>query len=61
MNKKVEVDLNRVKEDGNMEKISIPKVYYPTTGYGKIIVSVKNNRIVNCETRSTHKVDGKIN
>lgn len=61
MNGKNEIDHKKVKEDGNMEKISIPKVYYPTTGYGKIIVTVKNNRIVNCETHSTHKIDGKIN
>lgn len=40
----------------NFDKIIIPNRYYPTTRYGKIIITIKDGRIVNCETTTTHKI-----
>lgn len=34
----------------DFEGIVIPKKYYPATRYGKIIITIKDGKIVNCET-----------
>lgn len=44
----------------NFERIIIPPKYFPTSKYGKIILTIKDNKVVHCETITTHKLE-KVN
>lgn len=41
----------------NFERIVIPPKYFPTSKYGKIILTIRDNKVVNCETITTHKIE----
>jgi hypothetical protein len=41
----------------NFERIVIPAKYFPTSKYGKIILTIKDNKVVNCETVTSHKME----
>jgi len=41
----------------NFDRIIIPAKFFPTSRYGKIVLTIKDNKVVNCETVTTHKID----
>ena len=42
---------------GNMiNKIIIPQVYMPSTGYGEIKLIIQDGKIVDCKTTTSHKI-----
>lgn len=42
---------------GNMiNKIIIPPVYMPSSGYGEIKLIIQDGKIVDCKTTTSHKI-----
>lgn len=39
-----------------MNKIIIPPMYMPSTGYGEIKIIIQDGKIVDCKTTTSHKI-----
>lgn len=52
------LNLSANENDGGkmIEKIVIPKIYMPTTGYGEIRLIIQGGKIVDCKTTTSHKI-----
>jgi len=48
---------HKISSNESMDRIIIPMKYFPTSRFGKIILTIKDNKIVNCETTTTHKIE----
>lgn len=41
----------------SFDRITIPPKYFPSSKYGKIIITIKDNKVVNLETLTTYKME----
>lgn len=47
---------DQIRRDDMIDEIYIPKSYMPTTGFGEIKLIVKDGKIVDCKTTTSHKL-----